>query len=48
MLVLRDSKGGGYMVKRNFIPEQIINKLREAEIHINQGVSVADRIQQVL
>jgi integrase len=29
------------MVRRSFTPEQIINKLREAEIHINQGISIA-------
>ena len=29
------------MVRKNFTPEQIINKLREAEIHINQGISIA-------
>ena len=26
------------MVRRNFTTEQIINKLREAEVHINQGI----------
>jgi len=30
------------MVRKNFTPEQIINKLREAEIHINQGISVSE------
>ena len=30
------------MVKKGYTPEQIINKLREAEIHINQGVSIAE------
>ncbi len=30
------------MVRKNFTPEQIINKLREAEIHINQGISIAE------
>ena len=29
------------MVRKGFTPEQIINKLREAEIHINQGISIA-------
>ncbi len=36
MLVWKD-KRGGQMVRNNFTPEQIINKLREAEIHINRG-----------
>jgi len=26
------------MVRKTYTPEQIINKLREAEIHINQGI----------
>ncbi len=30
------------MVRKNFSPEQIINKLREAEIHINQGISISE------
>ncbi len=25
------------MIRKNFTPEQIINKLREAEVHISQG-----------
>jgi len=29
------------MVRKNFTPGQIINKLREAEIHINQGNSIS-------
>jgi transposase-like protein len=29
------------MVRRNFNPEQIINKLREAEILLNQGATIA-------
>ncbi len=29
------------MVRKNYTPEQIINKLREAQIHINQGISIA-------
>ena len=33
------------MVRRSFTPEQIINKLREAEVHLSQGdtVGVASR-----
>jgi len=30
------------MVRKAYTPEQIINKLREAEIHINQGISIAE------
>jgi len=30
------------MVKKGYTPEQIINKLREAEIHINQGMPIAE------
>jgi len=29
------------MVRKTYTPEQIINKLREAEIHINQGNSIS-------
>ena len=30
------------MVRKNFTPEQIINKLREVEIRINQSISVSE------
>ena len=30
------------MVRKTYAPEQIINKLREAEIHINQGIPIAE------
>ena len=30
------------MVRKTYTPEQIINKLREAEIQINQGMSIAE------
>ena len=30
------------MVRKTYTPEQIINKLREAEIQINQGVSISE------
>ena len=29
------------MAKKGFIPEQIINKLREAETLLNQGATIA-------
>ncbi len=35
------------MVRRSFTPEQIINKLREAEIHINQGISIAESSRKI-
>jgi putative transposase len=33
-------KGGKYMTRKGFIPTQIINKLRETEIFLNQGETV--------
>ena len=30
------------MVRKSFTPERIISKLREAEIRINQGISIAE------
>lgn len=30
------------MVRKTYTPEQIINKLREAEVHINQGILIAE------
>ncbi len=35
------------MAKKSFTPEQIINKLREAEIHINQGISVSEASRKI-
>ncbi len=35
------------MVRRTYTPEQIINKLREAEIHINQGISIAEASRKI-
>ena len=35
-------KGGSKMVRRLFTPEQIINKLREAEVLLSQGCTVGD------
>ncbi len=34
-------------VRKNFTAEQIINKLREAEIHINQGISIAEASRKI-
>ena len=35
------------MGRKNFTSEQIINKLREAEIHINQGISIAEASRKI-
>ena len=35
------------MVKKGYTPEQIINKLREAEIHLNQGSSIAEASKKI-
>ena len=35
------------MVKKGYTPEQIINKLREAEIHLGQGASIAEASKQI-
>jgi transposase-like protein len=38
---------GLFMGRRTFIPEQIINKLREAEILLSQGSTVAEASRQL-
>ena len=35
------------MVRNTYTPEQIINKLREAEIHINQSISIAEASRKI-
>jgi len=35
------------MAKKIFTPEQIINKLREAEIQINQGIPIAEASRKI-
>ena len=35
------------MVRKNFTPEQIINKLREAEVHISQGIPIAEASRKI-
>ena len=35
------------MVRHGFTPEQIINKLREAEIQISQGISIAEASRMI-
>ena len=35
------------MVRKAFTPEQIINELREAEVNINQGISVSEASRKI-
>jgi len=35
------------MVRRAYTPEQIINKLREAEIHLSQGSSIGKASRKI-
>ena len=35
------------MGRKAFAPEQIINKLREAELHLGQGASVAEASKKI-
>jgi putative transposase len=35
------------MAKKAYTPEQIINKLREAEIRINQGISISEASRKI-
>ena len=35
------------MVKKAYTPEQIINKLREAEIHVNQGIPISEASRKI-
>ncbi len=35
------------MVKKGYSPEQIINKLREAEIYLGQGASIVEASKQL-
>ena len=35
------------MVRKTYLPEQIINKLREAEIHINQGIPISEASRKI-
>jgi transposase-like protein len=38
---------GGNMVKKGYTPEQIINKLREAEIMISQGNRIMEASRKI-
>ncbi len=35
------------MVRKAYTAEQIINKLREAEVHISQGMSIAEASRKI-
>ncbi len=35
------------MARKGYTPEQIINKLREAEVHISQGVPIAEASRKI-
>jgi len=35
------------MVRKTYTSEQIINRLREAEIHINQGIPIAEASRKI-
>ena len=35
------------MVRKAYTPEQIINKLREAEVHLSQGVPIAEASRKI-
>jgi len=35
------------MVRKTYLPEQIINKLREAEILLNQGANIAEASRKI-
>jgi putative transposase len=35
------------MAKKGYTPEQIINKLREAEIHLSQGSSIVEASRKI-
>ena len=35
------------MVRKAYTPEQIINKLREAEVHINQGIAISEASRKI-
>ncbi len=35
------------MVKKGYTPEQIINKLREAEIYLSQGARIAEASKKI-
>ena len=44
---LEAKKRGKVMVRKTYLPEQIINKLREAEILLNQGATIAEASRKI-
>ena len=46
MLVL-DHREGGRLARRRHTPEQVINKLREAEVAIAEGNTVAEAARRI-
>jgi len=47
MLDFEKKKGGGRMAKKGYTPEQIINRLREAEILLSQGSSISEASRKI-
>jgi len=35
------------MARKAYTPEQIINKLREAEMHVNQGIPISEASRKI-
>jgi len=35
------------MAKKGYTPEQIINKLREAEVHLSQGITTGEASRKI-
>ena len=42
-----DDKKGGYMVRKTYTPEQIINKLRQAEVLLSQVVTIGEASRKI-
>jgi len=47
MMLVNSRKKGDKWSGKTFAPEQIINKLREAEIHINQGLPIREARRKI-
>ena len=47
MIVSWASEEGGNMARRKHSPEQVINKLRQAEVAIAEGCTVAEASRQI-
>jgi hypothetical protein len=37
----------GYVVRKTYAPEQVINKLRQAEVLLSQGVTVGEASRKI-